>query len=268
MNNTNTLYLRPWLTALAALFLLNCPQAYAVSTTDSYGIITLILDDITDSSGDTISGTSMISESEVTVSFFANVPSGMASASSGASAFDSGFLQSTAFDPLDMFIGDFIEGEVDTQTSASGMPSSASASHMESGSLEITNNSAEDLDIFLYYFFDWFMDLENTASGETSSGSVSIEVIHDGFTEVSEFASDTNTATGLLAPFNFGESLYSFTLPSGQSSIVDISLSALASSQVSAVPVPATLWLMGSGLIGLAGFARGRRPAKLTPLTQ
>ena len=29
--------------------------------------------------------------------------------------------------------------------------------------------------------------------------------------------------------------------------------------EVSAVPIPAAVWLFGSGLIGLAGFARGKK---------
>ena len=88
--------------------------------------------------------------------------------------------------------------------------------------------------------------LGNTAGSLTSTGSFS-NVQSNRYWSATEYAPDTNDAWtfGMGNGFQYGGgkslSLYGWAVQSGD---------------VSAVPVPAAVWLFGSGLLGLIGVAR------------
>ena len=63
------------------------------------------------------------------------------------------------------------------------------------------------------------------------------------------YADETNTLDG---------STFVQTFASGQW-VIDPTLGKVSYSQVSAVPVPAAVWLLGSGLVGLVGISRRKQ---------
>jgi len=52
---------------------------------------------------------------------------------------------------------------------------------------------------------------------------------------------------------------YSATLPSNAANYGNVKYKLHLEGTISAVPVPAAVWLFGSGLIGLTGMARRKR---------
>lgn len=63
-------------------------------------------------------------------------------------------------------------------------------------------------------------------------------------------------ATGSLVPYNLSNSYFTMTTDLLQAGTYSLIISMKNEATVSAVPVPAAVWLLGSGLIGLVGVAR------------
>ena len=69
----------------------------------------------------------------------------------------------------------------------------------------------------------------------------------------------TNDITGSLNPRNFDPTLHYYAFVAGGSLLptsIDIQLDVTDGNGVSSVPVPAAVWLFGSGLVGLLSFNR------------
>ena len=92
----------------------------------------------------------------------------------------------------------------------------------------------------------FYNTLGNTANSVTSTGPFS-NVQSTGYWSATQFATFTNSA-------------WVFDMSNGNQVAIDKDFTfyawAVHSGDVSAVPVPAAVWLFGSGLLGLAGFAR------------
>lgn len=101
------------------------------------------------------------------------------------------------------------------------------------------------------------------AYGGTTVGTVDLDFLYDAANAEFGGTSFFDPAAGTAPSFSgAGASPVSLTGPYSLTIVADISHSGSGSSslgaQISAVPVPAAIWLFGSGLLGLAGFSARR----------
>jgi hypothetical protein len=104
---------------------------------------------------------------------------------------------------------------------------------------------------------DWF----TTGTNHGTTGVVdSIKLIDNGQVNKSYFAdSNSNSFSNISAVVALSKIQYTFTLVDAPDNLVGSGSIGYGQNGPSAVPVPAAAWLMGSGLVGLAGLARRRK---------
>jgi hypothetical protein len=120
----------------------------------------------------------------------------------------------------------------------------------------------------LTFSFDYSIMLDAFADapapGDFADASASVDFLDDsGVVNIQAFAdalADNGLqllATGVGSVFDSGT--FTFTLADGQTNLISGFVDSFGSA--SAVPVPAAVWLFGSGLLGLVGVARRKQAA-------
>jgi hypothetical protein len=220
------------------------PAAMAVSTYDATASFSLTLTDVTDMAGATV--TSGWSVEALGDDF------------GGADLFEFGDASASGttsvIDPaVSLNILDWI-----TQTSTA----SGTATNGDSWTDALT-----DLNIFvdnfsnqgLTFSFSYDITAVAMATGDEAQANATVDMLDDlGFVDILAIAA-ADTMFGPASADDSQMGSFQFTLEAGQfnniSGIVDSFGSA------SAVPVPAAVWLFGSGLLGLVGVARRKHAA-------
>lgn len=95
--------------------------------------------------------------------------------------------------------------------------------------------------------------VQNLAAGETGIASSQVSLLLDGTGLQSDALNFFNNITGNTS--GFSDLILTFAVTEGQSGTFTVTA---ASNALSAVPLPAGIWLFGSSLVGLAGFLRRR----------
>lgn len=218
------------------------PTAHATSTVSSTADAFLFLVDVESTGSNTndllIEGTDFGSINDSV--------EGNASSSPDSSV----FYISNPLGFFDMSVSAFTDAAAD----ANGAVESSSLTF---GFVDLTNASATDdytINYVLNYTLDSSADIEFVDADAFSNASLSLS--QDG---VGLFSSAT-FADALLGPpsdADSGNFFFSVLLAPGES--VSLTLRATTFGVAEAVPVPAALPLLGSGLIGLFGLARRRR---------
>jgi len=227
--------------ALCALSFVFAPAAATAASYDATSELTLTLVSVTDVTGaDWLQGGWNVN-AEGTLESESTVDSGVATASNG--------WDIVPFTALN--VGDTI-----TQSaSASGTATNGFAESDVFTALDIfIANELEDL---LTFTFDFSLttDAATTATGGSANANALVDVLDDlGFVDIYSdvAASGDETLSCLLGC----SGSFSIDLANGFEyidGIID------ASGGADAVPVPAAVWLFGSGLLGLIGVARRRK---------
>jgi len=220
------------------------PAAMAVSTYDAEASFSLTLSDVTDMTGATVASGWFV---EALGDDFGGVDLfefGDASASGTTSVIDPA---------VSLNILDWI-----TQTSTA----SGTATNGDSWTDALT-----DLEIFVENFsgqaltfsFDYDITAIATATGDEAQANATVDMLDDlGFVDILAIAA----ADAMFGPASADDSQmgsFAFTLLDGEFNVISGVVDSFGSA--SAVPVPAAVWLFGSGLLGLVGIARRKQAA-------
>ena len=219
------------------------PAAMAVSTYDAEASFSLTLSDVTDMTGATVtSGWSVeVDGFSWGVDLF---EFGDASASGTTSVIDPA---------VSLNILDWI-----TQTSTA----SGTATNGDSWTDALT-----DLNIFVDNFsgqaltFSFYYDITAVAMaiGDEAQANATVDMLDDlGFVDILSIAA-ADAMFGSASADNSQIGSFAFTLLDGQFNTISGVVDSFGSA--SAVPVPAAIWLFGSGLLGLVGIARRKQAA-------
>jgi hypothetical protein len=221
------------------------PAALAISTYDAMAEFTLTLTNVTN-----FNGTQVTSGWEVTASGFDNVffsEAGVASATGSTTIIDP---------PISLAITESItRSSISSGSATNGIASTKALSDLD---ISVDNFSG----MTLTFSFDFSARTDATTTtvlpGTFSSATAYVDMLDGlGFVDITASTSsidgkppiDTGDVTGVIdidmldGQFN---NIFGFVDTFGQAS---------------AVPVPATVWLFGSGLLGLAGIARRKKAA-------
>ncbi len=224
---------------LGALSFGFAPAATAASTYDASALFGLTLTDVTD-----LTGTQVTTGWDVTAFGSGDVflsESGVATADGSISVVDPA---------VSLAIGDGI-----TQTStAFGTATNGTALTDALTDLEISfdNFSGQALT----FSFDYNVMLNAETTGDAEALAI-VDMLDDlGFVDILASADDISVPQALGSAVALGSSL-SFTLEDGGFNLISGFVD--SSGSASAVPVPAAVWLFGSGLLGLVGIARRKQ---------
>jgi len=225
------------------------PAAMAISTYDAAASFSLTLTDVTDVGGTTVtsgwdvaafgSGSTFLSES------------GVASATGTTSVIDPAVSLS--------ILDTITQSSISSGTASNGLASTDALTDL---GITVSNSSGQDVTFSFDYsiVLDAFADA--SAPGDFADASASVDFLDDlGAVDIQAFA-DALADNGLqLLAVGAGSvrdsGTFSFTLANGQSNLISGFVDSFGSA--SAVPVPAAVWLFGSGLLGLVGVARRKK---------
>jgi len=229
---------------LGALSLGFVPAATAASTYDATAEFAFTLTNVTD-----LTGTQVASGWEVIAFGSGDVflsDSGVATADGTISVIDPAFSLS---------IGDGI-----TQTStSSGTASNGTALTDALTDLEISFENL--LDQALRFSFDYDVNADAMTTGDAEALAL-VDMLDDlGFVDI---LASADALSGPLALDQSSSTIafhgsVDFILQGGEFNLISGFVD--SSGSASAVPVPASVWLFGSGLLGLVGIARRKRAA-------
>jgi len=220
------------------------PAAMAVSTYDATASFSLTLSDVTDMAGATVTSGWIVEAFGDDFGGIDTFESGDASASGTTSVIDPA---------VSLNILDWI-----TQTSTA----SGTATNGDSWTDALT-----DLEIFVENFsgqaltfsFDYDITAIATATGDEAQANATVDMLDDlGFVDILAIAA----ADAMFGPASADDSQmgsFAFTLLDGEFNVISGVVDSFGSA--SAVPVPAAVWLFGSGLLGLVGIARRKQAA-------
>ena len=227
--------------ALGALSMGFAPAAQAVSTYDAAASFSLTLTDVTDLTGFTVtSGWSVDAFGSGVVDLF---ESGDASASGTTSVVDPAVSLS------------ILDGITQTST-ASGIATDGVAETFTFSDLDITvdNFSGQNLT----FSFDYDIMAVVMAIGDDALANTTVDMLDDlGFVDILAIA-DASAMSGSGSSANSQFGTIQFTLSDDESNIISGFVDS-SGTAASVVPVPAAVWLFGSGLIGLVGVARRKK---------
>ncbi len=232
--------------ALGALSLGFVPAATAASSYDAAASLSLTLTDVTGTGGtgttvtdgwsvfaigDDFGGPFLIEFGDATASGTTNVvdPTSM-------SISDSIFQSSTAFG-----------------TATNGFASTDSLTSLD---MSVTNFSGQALT----FSFDYDIIAIASATGDDATADVLVELLGAGIVDILAEAS-ANSISGPVSDSDNQVGSFSFTLGNSKKQIFTGVAGGVVDSigAASAVPVPAAVWLFGSGLLGLVGIARRKQ---------
>ncbi len=228
---------------LGALSFGFAPAAMAISTYDAAASFSLTLTDVTDMTGTTVtSGWSVEAFGFGTVDLF---ESGDASASGTTSVVD----PAVSLSILD------------------GITQSSTASGTASDGFSWTD-ALTDLDITVDNFsgqaltfnFDYDIIASTFASGDEASANATVDMLDDlGFVNILAIA-DASAMSGSGSADASQLGIIQFTLLDGDVNSITGFVDSYGEA-ASVVPVPAAVWLFGSGLLGLVVIARRKQAA-------
>ena len=229
---------------LGALSFGFAPAAMAASTYDAAASFSLTLTDVTDAGGTTVTSGWIVEAFGDDFGGIDTFESGDASASGSTSVIDPA---------VSLNILDWI-----TQTSTA----SGTATNGESWTDALT-----DLEIYVDNFssqaltFSFEYDIIATASatGDEATAGAAVDMLDDlGFVDILAVAS-ADSIFGLAFDDASQSGSFAFTLMDGEFNTITGIVDSIGAA--SAVPVPAAVWLFGSGLLGLVGIARRKQAA-------
>ena len=233
---------------LGALSLGFAPAAMAISSYDASASFSLTLNDVTDASGVQVTtGWSVDAFGSGIVDLF---ESGDASASGTTTVVDPAFSMS--------ILGSILQSSTASGTATNGVAETFTFTDL---AIDVANTSGQDLT----FNFGFDIIALASASGDLASAEATVDFLDDlGAVDILAIASASvgivpaADATGDASQSGFIE----FTLGAG--GVNAMSISGFVDSNGTAesvVPVPAAVWLFGSGLLGLVGVARRKQAA-------
>ena len=234
--------------ALGALSFGFTPAAMAVSSYDSSASVALTLNDVTDATGAQVTtGWSVDAFGSGTVDFF---ESGDASATGTISVVDPAVSMS--------ILDSILQSTTASGTATNGIAETFTFSDL---AIDVANTSGQDLT----FSFGFDIIALASASGDLASANATVDMLDDfGFVDILAIAS---AGVGVqLAADATGDASQSgvieFTLLAGDFNSMSISgfIDSNGTAE-SVIPVPAAVWLFGSGLLGLVGVARRKQAA-------
>jgi hypothetical protein len=231
--------------ALGALSFGFTPAAMAVSSYDSEASFSLTLTDVTDTNG-----------AQVTTGWSVD-----AFGSGIVDLFESGAASATgSISPVDPAVSMSILDSILQSATASGTATNGTAETFTFSDLaiDVANNSGQDLT----FSFGFDVIALASASGDFATADATVDVLDDlGFVSILAVAS-AGVGVQLLADATGDASqsgIIQFTLLDGGFNSISGFID--SSGTANAVPVPAAVWLFGSGLLGLVGVARRKQAA-------
>lgn len=232
--------------ALGALSFGFTPAAMAVSTYDASASFSLTLTDVS-----CVGCTWDVTASGSGDALFST--SGDATATGSTSVIDPAVSMS--------ILDTITQSSISSGTASNGFASTDALTDLN---ILVSNNSGQDVTFSFDYsiVLDAFADA--SAPGDFADASATVDFL-DNSGVVDIFASTDALAeiplqllaTGTGTVFDSGT--FTFTLADGQTNLISGFVDSFGSA--SAVPVPAAVWLFGSGLLGLVGVARRKQAA-------
>ena len=234
LNSLCRLIAAPILLVSATAF---APIATAVSTYDATAEFSLTLADVTDSAGTQVTSgwdVSVFGSGSVFLSDF-----GAASATGSISVIDPAVSMS--------ILDSITQSSTSSGTAIDGFASTDALTDLD---ISVTNSSGQALT----FSFDWSVVLEASATGDADANA-SVDFLDDlGAVDILEIVNqntpDINTG---------GSFAFELTTLDPKNTIAGYVDSFGSASAV--IPVPAAVWLFGSGLLGLVGIARRKQAA-------
>jgi hypothetical protein len=219
------------------------PQAAAISTYDASASFSLTLTDVTDANGGQVTtGWSVNAFGSGLVDLF---ESGDASASGTTSVVDPAVSMG--------ILDSILQSSTASGTATNGIAETFTLSDL---AIDVANTSGKDLTFS--FGFDIMALAE--ASGDFASANATVDFLDD-LGAVNILAIASASAMPGFGSGNASQSgIIQFTL--GDGGVNQMSISGFVDSNGTAesvVPVPAAVWLFGSGLLGLVGIARRKK---------
>lgn len=223
---------------LGALSFGFAPAAMAISTYDAAASFLLTLTDVTDAGDTTVTSGWSVEAFGYGVVFITEV--GDASATGVISVIDPAVSLS-------------ILDSIAQSSNSSGSASNGLAATDALTDLDITVANTSGLD--LTFSFDYSITLDASTTGDADA-SATVDFLDDlGFVDILANVDAVDGSAGNLA-LNGG---FAFDLADGEFNLITGALDSFGSAE--AVPVPAAVWLFGSGLLGLVAVARRKQAA-------
>jgi len=222
------------------------PAAMAVSTYDAAASLSLTLTGVTGTGGTGTTVTSGWSVVAIGDDFGGAVTSVVGDATAGGTT--------SVVDPVSMSISDSIlQSSTAFGTATNGFSSTDALTNLE---MSVTNFSGQALN----FSFDYDIIATASATGDDAMADVLVELLGFGIVDILAEAS-ANSISGPVSDDASVSGSFNFTLGAGNRQIFTGVAGGFVDSigAASAVPVPAAVWLFGSGLLGLVGVARRKR---------
>ena len=231
--------------ALGALSIGFAPVASAIATYDAMAEFTLTLTDVTDANGGQVTSGWDVTASGDGAIFFND--SGDASATGSISVIDPAVSMS-------------ILDSITQSSTSSGSATNGFASTDALTDLDISVDNFSGQALTFSFDFSAMTDVATTTviPGLFSEASATVDMLDDlGAVNIiaDAYSMDGNPATGSGDVIG----IISFELMDGEFNLISGFVDSFGSAE--AVPVPAAVWLFGSGLLGLVGIARRKQAA-------
>jgi len=225
--------------ALGALSMGFAPAASAISTYDALAEFTLTLTDVTDATGAQVTSGWDVTASGKDFGGVDLFESGDATATGSVSVIDPAVSLS--------ILDSITQSSTSSGTAIDGFASTDALTDLD---ISVTNSSGQALT----FSFDWSVVLEASATGDADANA-SVDFLDDlGAVDILEIVNqntpDINTG---------GSFAFELTTLDPKNTIAGYVDSFGSASAV--IPVPAAVWLFGSGLLGLVGIARRKQAA-------
>ena len=222
------------------------PAAMAVSTYDAAASLSLTLTDVTGTGGTTVTNGWLVAAIGDDFGGAFLIESGDATASGTTSVVDS-----TSMSILDSIS----QSSTASGTATNGFSSTDALTNLE---MSVTNFSGQALT----FSFDYDIIAIAAATGDDATANVLVELLGPGLGLLDLLAeASANSIFGPVSDSDNQSGSFNFTLGDGNSQIFTSVAGGFVDSigTADAVPVPAAVWLFGSGLLGLVGVARRKK---------
>ncbi len=224
---------------LGALSFGFAPAAMAISTYDAAASFSLTLTDVTDSTSTQVtSGWDVTAFGSGLVDLF---ESGVATATGTTSVVDPAVSMS--------ILDGITQSSTASGTATDGFSWTDALTDLD---ITVTNSSGMDLT----FSFDYSIMLDASTLGDANANA-SVDFLDDlGFVDIQAIVDAVDGSAGMLAL----NGKFAFGLADGEENLISGFVDSFGSAEA-VVPVPAAVWLFGSGLLGLVGIARRKQAA-------